>query len=436
VGLGDLRRNKAMDGGDLIRLGLLFVAILFSAFFSGSEAAFLSLDRGRIARLQNNGGKRASMVARLANHPEKLFPTVLTGNNLANTAAAVLGSTLATSFLNENNAIIISTVIITIILLIFAETIPKTIATKRSSSFAMGAVTSLQIIEKLLYPIVWLLQHLTATMDRVFRVSGTVVVAEEEIRALIEIGREAGEVDPAEAKLLEQVFRFGDSQLREAMTPRIEIIWVEKGTTRNTFLEIYGKNPHTRFPMYEGDFENVLGTISIKDVLFSIATEELGPEDDISILLRQPYFIPETKQVGPLFQQLRGSGYQMVMVVDEFGGIAGLATIKQMLEEIVGRFGEEGIEEEQEFQEISANIYTVDGGMDIEEANEHLKINIPKGGYKTIAGFFLLRLGRVPIEGEFIYYGGFLFEVTAMTDAKIEQFKITRVAIPFKEDSE
>lgn len=424
-----------MDGGDLIRLGLLFVAILVSAFFSGSEAAFLSLDRGRIARLQNSGGKRASMVARLASQPEKLFPTVLTGNNLANTAAAVLGSTLAASFLSENNAIVISTIVITVILLIFAETIPKTIAAKRSSSFAMGAVTSLQVIEKLLYPVVWLLQHLTAATGRIFRISGTVVVAEEEIRALIEIGREAGEVDPAEAKLLEQVFRFGDSQLREAMTPRIEIIWVEKGTTRDTFLGIYSKNPHTRFPMYEGDFENVLGTISIKDVLFSIATEELGPEDDISVLLRQPYFVPETKQVGPLFQQLRGSGYQMVMVVDEFGGIAGLATIKQMLEEVVGRVGEEGIEGEQEFQEISDNMYTVDGGMDVDEANEHLGINIPEGEYETVAGFFLMRIGHVPEEGEFVYYGGFLFEVTVMDGAKIEQLKITRVALPFKGES-
>ena len=344
-----------MDEGDLIRLGLLLVAVLFSAFFSGSEAAFLSLDRGRVAQLQRSGGKRAERVARLATQPEKLFPTVLTGNNLANTGAAALGTTLAASFLSTNNAVIASTVVVTIVLLVFAETIPKTIAAKSSSRFAMVTVAPLQLVEWLLYPAVWLLERLTGAVGRLFGVSGAAFVAEEEIRALIEAGRQAGAVEPTEAQMLEQVFRFGDSQLRETMTPRTEIVWIEKGASQREFLSTYREHSHTRFPVYEDSVENVLGTISVKDVVRAMASEELGPEDDVTQLLRQAHFVPETKLVGELFQELRGSGYQMVMAVDEFGGIAGLVTLKQMLEEIVGRVGEEGREEEQEFQAIDAN---------------------------------------------------------------------------------
>ena len=423
-----------MDEGDLIRLGLLLVAVLFSAFFSGSEAAFLSLDRGRVAQLQRSGGKRAERVARLANQPEKLFPTVLTGNNLANTTAAALGTTLAASFLSTNNAVIASTVVVTVVLLLFAETIPKTIAAKNSSRFAMATVAPLQLVEWLLYPVAWVLERLTGAVGRLFGVSGAAFVAEEEIRALIEAGRQAGAVEPTEAQMLEQVFRFGDSQLRETMTPRTEIVWIEKGASQREFLNTYREHAHTRFPVYEDSVENVLGTISVKDVVRAIASEELGPEDDVTRLVRPAHFVPETKLVGELFQELRGSGYQMVMAVDEFGGIAGLVTLKQMLEEIVGRVGEEGGGEEQEYQAIDANTYQVEGGMHVDEANEHLAIDIPDGDYETVAGFLLVRLGHIPTVGEFVYHRGFLLEVTEMRGAKIEQLKVTRVATPVGEE--
>ena len=367
-----------MDGSDQIRLALFLVAILLSAFFSGSEAAFLSLDRGRVARLQRTGAKRADRVARLANRPEKIFPTVLTGNNLANTAAAALGTALAASFLSTNNAVIASTVAVTIVLLIFSEAIPKTIAAKNSARFAMLAIAPLQTVGTLLYPAVWILERLTGAIGRLFGVGGA-EIAEEEIRALIEVGRRAGAVEPTEAQMLEQVFRFGDRQLREVMTPRTEIVWIEKGTTLNQFLELYRQHSHTRFPVYEESVDNVLGTVFVKDVVRALAAEELGAQDDVTRLLRPAHFVPETKLVGQLFRELKGSGYHMVMVADEFGGVAGLATLKQMVEEIVGRVGEEGGEAEQELQAIDAHTYQVDGGMRVDEVNEQLAINIPEG---------------------------------------------------------
>lgn len=425
-----------MDGSDVVKLVLLLVALLFSAFFSGSEAAFLSLDRGKAARLQKSGVKHADRVARLANQPEKLFPTVLTGNNLVNTAAAALGTTIAASFLSSNKAVIASTLVVTILLLIFAEVIPKTIAAKNPERFALTAVAPLRLVETLLFPAVWALERLTGAVGRLFGVSGTAMVAEQEIRALVDLSRDEGGLEHAEADLVERVFRFGDRQLREIMTPRTEIVWIEKGTTLEGFLQTYQQHSHTRFPIFEGDVDNVTGTLSVKDIVRAIAGNQLCANDDATQLVRPAYFVPETKLVGQLFAELRQSGYQMVMVADEFGGVAGLVTLKRMAEEVVGRVGEEGGEEDLEFQVIDAHTYQVDGGMHIDEANEHMGMDIPEGNYETIAGFLLAGLGHIPQQGERMHHQGFLIEVSEMRGVKIEQLKVTRVSKPVAGETE
>ena len=425
-----------MDGSSVVWLVLMVVALLFSAFFSGSEAAFLSIQRGSLAQLTRRGGERADRVARIAGHPEKLLPTVLTGNNLANTTAAVLGTVLAASYLSPNVAVIVATVVVTVVLLIFAETIPKTIAARNSTRFAVAVVGPLQVSEMALFPAVWVLERLARGVGRVFGISGAAMVAEEEIRALIYAGREAGAVEPSEAEMLEQVFRFGDLQLREIMTPRTDIVSMENGATLEEFLSVYQQESHTRFPVYDGSVDNVLGTLSVKDVVKAMAAAEMGPQDEVTELLRPAHFVPETKLVGELFRELRGTGYQMVMLADEFGGVAGLVTLKQMVEEIVGRVGEEGVPHVEEFQAIDANTYQVDAGMSVDEANEHLELHIPDGTYETIAGFLLTRLGHIPREGERIYHSGFLLEVVEMRGVKIEQIKVTRVARPASGDSQ
>ena len=419
-----------MDVSDIVKLVLLFVALLCSAFFSGSEAAFLSLDRGKAARLQRSGAKHADRVARLANQPEKLLPTVLTGNNLVNTAAAALGTTIAASFLSPNGAVIASTLVVTILLLIFAEAIPKTIAAKNPELFALKAASPLRLVDALLFPVVWALQRLTSTVGRLFGVSGAAMVAEQEIRALVDLGRAEGKLERTEADLVERVFRFGDCQLREIMTPRTEIVWIETGTALEGFLETYQHHSHTRFPVFEGDVDNVIGTLSVKDIVHAIATDQLSANDDVTKLLRSAHFVPETKLVGQLFAELRQSGYQMVMVADEFGGVAGLVTLKRMAEEVVGRVGEEGGAEDLELQIIDAHTYQLDGGLHIDEANEQLGMDIPEGDYETVAGFLLTSLGHIPYQGERMHHQGFLIEVSEMRGVKIEQLKVTKVSKP------
>ena len=424
-----------MEVGDVVRLSLILVALLFSAFFSGTEAAFLSIQRGRLAHLTRTGAKGAHRVAQIAGHPEKLLPTVLTGNNLANTAAAALGTAVAANVMSSNNAVIASTIVVTVLLLVFSETIPKTIAAKNSEGFAMTVVGLLRVVEVVLFPAVWVLEKLASGVGKLFGLSGVAMVAEEEIRALIDVGRESGTVEHTEAQLIENVFRFGDRQLREVVTPRTELVALEKGATLEEFLHIYQQHSHTRFPVYDENVDNILGTLSVKDVVQAIARQEISANDDVTRFLRPAFFVPETKLVGQLFRELRGSGYQMVMVADEFGGVAGLVTLKQMVEEIVGRVGEEGVQQEDEFQAIDAHTYQVDAGMRVDEVNERLSLRIPEGSYETLAGFLLSRLGHIPKQGESIHHDGFLLEVIEMRGVKIEQVKVTHVARPASESS-
>ncbi len=418
-----------MDAGVLIKLGLLVIALLASAFFSASEAAYLSIQRGKLAQLMKSDPEKFRRVNRLAGHPEKLLPTVLTGNNLANTAAAALGTGLAISFLRSPGlAVIASTAVVTIVLLVFGETIPKVIAVRHSVGFAAVLAGPLRVVEAVLLPPIWVLGKIVRVVGRIFGVAGADMVSEEEIRALIDMGREAGTVEHSEAQLIENVFRFGDRQLREVMTPRTEMMSLEKGVTLEEFLRIYQQHAHTRFPVYEGSMDNVLGTVSVKDVVQAMAAGRLRPQDDVTQLLRPAYFVPETKLIGDLFRELRGTGYQLVIAADEYGGVAGLATLKQMVEEVVGRVGEEGVSAEEEFQVIDARTYQVDAGMAVEEANTRLALGIPEGNYETVAGFLLTRLGHIPKAGEHLYHNGFLVEVVEMRGVKIEQVKVTRVA--------
>jgi putative hemolysin len=262
------------------------------------------------------------------------------------------------------------------------------------------------------------------------------MVAEGEIRALIDTGREVGAVEPSEARLLENVFRFGDRQIREVMTPRPEIIALEKGAALETFLSVYQEHSHTRFPIFDGTVDNIIGTLSVKDVVRAMTAGEVGPEDDVTDVLRDAYFVPETKLVGQLFHELRQSGYQVVMVADEFGGLAGLVTLKQMVEEIVGRVSDEGVVESEEYQAIDANTFQADAGMRVEEANAQLALDIPEGEYETLAGFLLTRFGHIPREGEYVHHHGFQMQVVEMNGVRIEQVRMTRVARPEPEASQ
>ena len=415
-----------MDQVSVLYLALLFPFLLLSAFFSSAEAAFLSLRKVRIRHLVESNARGAERVARMTDQPERALPTILLGNNLVNTAFAALSTVIMVALLGEGRGVIAATVASTFVLLVLGETLPKTVAIRHSEPIFFFYARALQWFELLLLPLTAALQLLNRVLVSPLGRNPRALFTEEEIKVAISIGMEAGAVEEEEAEMLEKVFRFGDRQVREVMTPRTEIVWLESGATLKDFLAIYQDHYYTRFPVFEEDMENVMGFLSVKDVVTAMARGEVSDESPVTRFLRQVEFVPDTKLVGPLFREMQKVGNQMVMAVDEFGGIAGLVTLKQLIEEIVGPVGEEGMEPEMEYEAIDANTYHIDGGMQIEEANEELALGLPEGDYETVAGFILEALGHIPIEGEHLRHDGLSLVVTHVRGMRVEKVMVTR----------
>ena len=254
-------------------------------------------------------------------------------------------------------------------------------------------------------------------------------ITEGELLSLIDIGEAEGTFESSEAELLQNVFRFGDRQVREVMTPRPEMVSVQHSATLSEFLNVYGAHSHTRFPVYNDSSENIIGILSAKDVLRSMASNG-GMELDATVtdVIRRPLFVPETKRTAELFEEMRKDGHQMAIIVDEYGGLAGLVTLKRLSEEVVGAHGEEGEAPEDEYESLDDNTFQVEAAMSIDEANEELELNLPDGDFDTLAGFVLDKLGHIPDEGEILEYEDLKIEVIEMRALKIEIIKVTRAS--------
>ena len=215
--------------------------------------------------------------------------------------------------------------------------------------------------------------------------------------------------------------------MREIMTPRPEIVWLEQGTTLEAFLSLYSEHSHSRFPVFEGSTENITGVLVSKDVLLAMGRSKIQPQDSVTELVRPAYFLPETKPVGSTFSEIQQAGHCMVLTVDEFGGIAGLATLRQLLEIIVGQVGGEGESPEEPYTPVDEHTFSLDGSMGIAEINEELHMRLPDGDYQTVAGFILDKLGRIPEEGDVVEYEDLVLTVKAMSAVKIEKVELRRI---------
>ena len=417
-----------MSEGESARLILIPVFLLLSAFFSSSEAAFLSLQKARLAHLVEENVAGAARVASMVRQPERLLSTILLGNNLVNVAFTALVTVLVVGRLGEGRGVVVAAGVGTIVLLVVGETVPKSIAVRHPERIALFYARPVKWTETLMLPLIvllqWISRHLTSLFGGTVPIAGS--ITERELRTLIDLGEAEGTFEPAEAEMLENVFRFGDRQVREVMTPRTEMISIERGTTFRQFLAIYAEHSHTRFPVFKEAVDNVVGLISAKDILRALSSEQIDYGNSVTDLIRDAYFVPETKRIAELFDELRLSGNQMAIAVDEYGGLAGLVSLKQLSEEVVGPVGEEGMGPEEEYETIDKNTYQVDGGMRIDEIDSELGVVLPEGDFETIAGFVLDVLGHIPSEGEHFEHGDLRLEVTEMHGLKIETVKLTR----------
>jgi putative hemolysin len=417
-----------LDAADSWLLLAFLVFLALSAFFSSAEAAFISLPKLRIRYLVESGAKGAERLAKLAEKPERFLATVLLGNNLVNIAAATLGTIMMVSVFGLLWGPIIATVGVTVLVLVFGEVIPKTLAVHHSQRLSMVYAEPLRIIELCFYPFILALERIGLSLTRIVTVSEEEkrLISEGEIRSAINVGESEGVVDEDEAKILHQVFEFTDRPVSKIMVPRTEIAWVEQGTKLGDFLNLYTQGHYSRFPVYRDNTDNVVGILHAKDVLLKLTDGPQSRNSYIDDLVRPAYFVPESKHMGELLAEMRDGGHHAAIVVDEFGGIAGMVTLGQLTEEIVGDIHDELTDQEKDFIVTGESTFQLDGGFRVEEANEELKLNLPSGDYDTVAGFILSHLGRIPKQGEHFKYQNLKFVITEMRGMKIEKVMVTR----------
>lgn len=417
-----------MDDADSWLLLAFLLCLALSAFFSSAEAAFISLPKLRIRYLVESGVKGARQLAKAADRPERFLATVLLGNNLVNVAAATLGTIMAVAAFGLPWGPIIATVGVTALILVFGEVIPKTLAVHRAQRLSLLYINLVRIIEWCLYPFVLALDRIGLGFIKMVAETeeDRKLVSEGEIRSVISAGEDEGVVEEDEAKMLHKVFEFTDCPVSKIMIPRTEIAWVEQGTKLSDFLAIYVQTPYSRFPVYKDNTDNVVGILFAKDVLMKLTDNCASEEIVIDDLIRPAHFVPESKHLGELLTEMRDGGYHVVIVVDEFGGIAGMVTLGQLTEEIVGDIRHELIKEDRDFVVTGDNVFQLDGGFRVEEANEELGLELPQDDYETVAGFILSRLGRIPRQGEQLKYRNLKFVITEMRGVKIEKVMVTK----------
>ena len=418
-----------MSGETLaLYLVLFFVFLVLSAFFASSETAFIGLQRIKVEHMVSTKVAGAERVAKMVEHPERLLSTILVGNNLVNSAATVLATILTVHFLGEEQGALIATIGVTIVLLIFSETTPKIIAIKHTERLSLWFALPIQVISWILTPFVIVLSWIASGFSKL--AGGTPVprslVTAEEIRTMISVGHKEGTVEESEAKMLHRVFDFGDRPIREVMVPRPEVICIEKGSTIADFLALYAKFPLSRIPVYQESMDNVVGILSAKDVLMAQAKGTITNDSLIDDLIRPAYFTPTTKHISELFAEMRDKSCHIAVVVDEYGGTAGIISLSRLVEEVVGPVGDGLAATDKDYEIINEYTFQIDGSMRIHEANEEMDLNLPEGDYETVSGFVLSLLGHIPRQGEQLRYKGLKLIITKMRGNKIEEILLTK----------
>jgi putative hemolysin len=409
---------------ELLALGLL---LLLSAFFSGSETALFAANRLKLRALKEDGNRNARVALSLLEHPARLLSTLLIGNNIVNTGTAVVATATLVRLLGPERGSVYAFVAVTLLLLLFGEITPKTFAAHHAERLALFAARPIQWMAAILTPVNRLLSLMTNLFAR--PLGGRVrpdapLVTEEEIQTLVRMGEEQGVLEQEEREMIHSIFEFGDTVVREVMVPRVDIVAVEASAPIEAVLQIVREHGHSRIPVYDDDIDHVVGTIHVKDLLSGFREGRLAGV--ARAFARPAYFVPDTKRIDELFREMRRKKVHMAIAVDEYGGTAGLVTIEDLLEEIVGPIQDEYDVEEPPIKVLNEQVALVDGALHLEEVNAALGISLPVEEVDTVGGFVTSRLGHVPTQGETVDHDGVELTVERVDGNRIIQVKVTK----------
>lgn len=399
---------------DIITLGIL---LCFSAFFSAAETAFFSISRTRARHLAKDNQKRYVLIHQLKENPHRLLTTILIGNNAVNIGASSLATVVALQVFPDY-ALGLATGIMTLLILVFGEAFPKSLATRNNVAIARMTVYPVYWCTILFFPVLKMLNFIPLLTGRIQKTS---IVTEEELMTIVEVVEEEGEIKEEERDLIHNIFEFDDTNASEIMTPRADMFVVDAGQPLD--LQAVAGSGFTRIPVFEDDIDHIIGIVNIKDLFAqqSISNQPI----DIRNIMRLPYFVPENKKLDSLLRQFKKRKNHIAIVVDEHGGVSGLITLEDVLEELVGEISDETDMEEPQIIVVQNNEWIVPGKSDIDEVNELIPMNIPDSKeFDTFSGYVLNQTGRIPMVNEEIPIGNFLIIVQEMDGNRVKQYRI------------
>lgn len=402
----------------LLLLGLL----VLSAFFSAAEVAFVSLSPARVRVLEEKKTRGGKLVAKLKSRPQRFLATILIGNNLVNIFAAGLATVTATQLFGSAG-LGIATGVMTFLVLIFGEIIPKAFAQSHAESFALAVSYPIFLLDKVLWPFTFLIEKALHLLGARY----TERVTEEELVALVDIGTEGGEIKKHEQEMIQNVLEFTDTRVEEVMTPRVEIAALDKSKTIREAKHFFAEGPHSRVPVFDGSVDNIMGIVTLRHIFEYRGEQDLSLEN---LPLLKPIFTPTSRPIRSLFQEFKSRHIHIAIVVDEHGGTLGLVTLEDLLEEIVGEIEDEEDVSEIEIEKLNANTLSVVGDTQLSKIDDKLETHLATGKFtsKNIAFLLLEKLGKMPQRDARIRCGGAEITIEEVRGNKIEKVKIEKIS--------
>jgi magnesium and cobalt exporter, CNNM family len=424
-----------LDTSEVAQLLALLILIILSAFFSSAETAFSSVNKLRIRNLAEDGNEKAIKINKLLEHPSGMLSAILIANIIVTISAAAIAANFSINRFDNVFVVIAAVAIITVLILIFGEITPKFIANTYPEELSMSYIGFVYVFTKIMSPISFLFNRIAQGLLLLFRINlskNTSTITEDDLLTIVDASHEEGVIESEERKMITNVVDFGDSVTKDVMVPRADMIFGEVSMSYNELAEIFSTYKYTRLPIYSGSRDNVVGIINLKDMFFYN-----GDKDNFSIkdVMREPYFTYEYKRTSELFNNMREESNAIAIVLDEYGETAGLITLEDLIEEIVGEIRDEYDEdEEDDIQIISDNEYLVDGNTNLDEINEALEIDLESEEYESIAGYIIYFLDRIPDVGETIIEKNIKLTVDSIDKNRIDKVRIE--ILPTQEDDE
>jgi putative hemolysin-related protein len=403
---------------------MLIALLVLSALFSSSETALTTVNRIRIRTLAGQGDKRAMTLLAVLQNPEKMLSVILIGNNVVNLYASSLATTVTLSLFGSK-LVGVATGILTLAVLVFGEVAPKTMASRNAEQIALRAAGPVKCLMWLFTPLVFVVNNLARLVMKLFgadRPGKRELMTAEELRTIVQVGHEDGVIENSERKMIDNVFDFGDRSARDIMIPRIDMTCIDMEAGYDELMEVVREEKYTRIPVYKESADTIVGILNIKDLLFRAQDKPFR----IAELMRKPLFTYEQKKTSELMVEMRKNYTNLAIVLDEYGVTAGMVTMEDILEEIVGEIRDEyDRDEEKSIRRIAPNTYLIEGNVKIDDVNEVLQLHLASEDYESIGGYVLEQLEHFPKEGECVTKGGISFTVTRMEQTRIAEVKLS-----------